>query len=341
MGPMVRAAALRGFVPLVDGLGGDGAGLLGHYRLTSEATLDDNALVPAATVGRVLETAASRLDCPDFGLRLAQRQDISILGPLAVAIENSPTMGDALDCASSFLFMHSPVLSVSRLPDPEGQAGVVGLLYESTAPTAQMSPQVVDLGLGVFHRIILLLHGGRYGLRSAHLPHAPLAAVDRYTGFFDADVRFNRDAAVLRVPTALISTPLRDRDNILRTIAIDYLDSHFADQGRTVTMQVRDALARSLGTTPIRIGPIARVLRVHPRTLQRHLAAEGTTFEAVLDDVRRDAAHRLLTRTDLPLSQVAAMTGFSEQSTLTRAARRWFGETPTRARRQGARGQSM
>jgi AraC-like DNA-binding protein len=337
MGPRIRAAALRGFTPLVDSLGGDGAALLGRFGLTGEALLDDNALVPAATVGRVLETAAATLDCPDFGLRLAQRQDTSILGPLAVAIENSPTIGDALDCASRFLFMHSPVLSVSRPADPEGQSGVVGVLYGTTEPGARLSPQVVDVGLGVVHRIILLLNGGRYGLRSAHLSHPPLAPISCYTEFFGADVRFDRAAALLRVPAALISTPLRDRDNILGAVAIDYLDSHFTDPRRTVTAQVHDALARSLGTTPMRISPIARLLRKHPRTLQRHLAAEGTTFEGVLDDVRREAAHRLLTRTDLPLSQVAAMVGFAEQSALTRAARRWFGDSPTHIRRNGTR----
>ncbi|WP_312858274.1 helix-turn-helix domain-containing protein [Pseudonocardia pini] len=53
----------------------------------------------------------------------------------------------------------------------------------------------------------------------------------------------------------------------------------------------------------------------------------------MLDEVRREAAHRLVTATDVPFAQVAAMVGLSAQSGLTRAVRRWFDTTPTALRR--------
>ncbi|MBW0101118.1 AraC family transcriptional regulator [Pseudonocardia sp. KRD291] len=356
MASMIRAAALRGLTPLVDSLGGDGAALLARFRVppgavdpvpvdpaAGDATEHGDAtdpggpdapdvLIRSATAGRILETAAAELDCPDLGLRLAEHQGPDVLGPLAVAVENSATMGEALDCASRFLFVHSPALRVSRIDDPEGAPGVMGLLYGSTEPDPP-PPQAVDLGLGVFHRIVLVLGGGPYGLRSAHLPHPPLAPVSRYREFFGTDVRFERDAAVLRVPSELASRPMHGGDETVRAIAIDYLENHFDRPGRTVTDRVRTALVRSLGTSPARIPSVARLLRMHPRTLQRHLAAEGTTFETVLDEVRREAAHRLITRSDLPFSQVTAMIGLAEQSALTRASRRWFGDTPRAVRR--------
>lgn len=335
MGSMLRAATLRGFAALVDRLGGDGESLLARFRIASAAIGDDDAVVPVTAVSRALETAASTLHCPDFGLRLAQQQDLSVLGPLAVAIENSPTMGEAMACASRFLFVHNPTLTISEESDPEGQPGVTALFYRSTDPNMYLTAQAVDLGLGLFHRTITLLHGGGYGLRAAHLPHPPLVPVTRYTEFFRADVRFNQRQAVLRVPYGLRSTPLHGRDEMLRTLALNYLTSHFPEPNHTRTAEVRRTIARSLGSTAIRIESISRLLRTHPRTLQRQLAAENTTFESVLDEVRRNTAHRLLTQTDLPLSQVAAMIGFSEQSALTRAARRWFGITPTGLRRAG------
>jgi AraC-like DNA-binding protein len=72
---------------------------------------------------------------------------------------------------------------------------------------------------------------------------------------------------------------------------------------------------------------------MHPRTLQRRLAAEGTTFEAIVDSARRSAALRLLTQTDVPMSQVALMVELAGPPSLTRACRRWFGRTPTQVRR--------
>jgi AraC-like DNA-binding protein len=331
MDPVVRAAGLRGLAPLVDRLGGDGAGLLARFGIPPEAPDTDDALVRASAGSRVLEVAAAELDHPDLGLRLAEQQDSAVLGPLAVAIENSSTLGEALDCTSRFLFVHSPVLSVDRVPDPDEQPGVIGLRYASTGRHA-LGPQVADLGLGLFHRIILLLNDGPYGLRSVHLPHPPLAPVDRYTAFFGADVRFDRPDAVLRVPAAIAATPIDGGDRMLRDLALDHLVTHYATPDGTVTARVRMLLDRTVGSAPVRIGTIARLLRMHPRTLQRRLAAESTTFEAVLDDVRRTVAHHLITATDLPFGQVTAMVGLTEQSALTRAAHRWFGASPRRLR---------
>jgi AraC-like DNA-binding protein len=335
MSSVVRGALFRGFPQVVDRLGGDGAALLARFRVPDGALDSDDALISTRTAGLLTETAAAELQCPDLGLRLAEVQDIGILGALSIALENSATLGEALDCASRFLFAHSPVSRVARIPDPDGAAGVVGLLYETIGEP--LPPQAVDHGLGLFHRIITQLHGGAYGLRAAHLPHPPLAPVSRYTGFFGADVRFDRPAAVLRVPAQLLSAEQPGADRLLRDITLDYLAAHFTGPGRTVTDEVRLLLARSLGTLPAHLAAVARLLGMHPRTLQRRLAAESTTFEAVLDEARRDAAERLITETDLPLSQVTALVGLTEQSALSRAGRRWFGQSPRELRRERKR----
>ncbi|MEQ3549403.1 AraC family transcriptional regulator [Pseudonocardia nematodicida] len=360
VGSLTRASALRGLPGLVDELGGDGEALLARFRIPVEAVEDTtpgpgpaahagpgrtgrpaagardpepDALLSTRAVARVLEAGAAELGCPDLGLRLAERQGPEILGPLAVAVQHSATLGDALDCASRYLYVHSPVLHVASVADPDGVPGVLGLEYGSTEP---LPPQVADLGLGVIHRISLMLAGGPYGLRSVHLPHAGRAGPARYREFFGADAHPDRPAAVLRVPADLVRRPLAGGDETVRALAIDYLETHFDRPGRTVTDRVRTAVDRTLGSGPVRIDAVAGLLRVHPRTLQRHLAAEGTTFERIVDEVRRDTAERLITRTALPFTQVAAMVGLTEQSALTRATRRWFGIAPRRLRRDGA-----
>jgi len=173
---MVRAAGLRGLPALIDDLGGDGRALFAAYGVAAALVDTDDAVIPSMVAGRLLETAAADRDCPDLGLRLAARQDTAILGPLAIAIENSATLGEALDCATRFLFVHSPALTIAQVADPSGRPGVVGLRYGSTEMDP-MPPQVCDNGLGLLHRITVLLSGGRYGLRSVHLTHRPLAPV--------------------------------------------------------------------------------------------------------------------------------------------------------------------
>jgi AraC-like DNA-binding protein len=73
----------------------------------------------------------------------------------------------------------------------------------------------------------------------------------------------------------------------------------------------------------------SRHFGIHRRTLARHLAAEGTTFRRVADEVRFELAGEMLQNPSVSLSQVAAALKFSEASAFTRAFRRWTGQSPT------------
>src|SRR5919206_99682 len=61
MGPVVRAASLRGLPALVDGLGGDSTALLARFGVTREAVASDDAVIAVRSAGLLLETAAAEL----------------------------------------------------------------------------------------------------------------------------------------------------------------------------------------------------------------------------------------------------------------------------------------
>jgi AraC-like DNA-binding protein len=332
MGPMIRAASLRGFVPVVRALGGDPDELLRRFEIPAEALGSEDGLISITAHDLMLERAADELACPDLGLRLAQSQDLSVLGPLAVAIESSSTAAQALECASRFMFVHSPALSIGIEADPSGRPGVVALRYRKDLLESPYSAQAIELGVGVFHGVVRGLVGGAVGLRSVMFPHQPLSPIRRYTDFFGVDVRFGAPMAALCVERRMLDAGFASADGSIRRLAIEHLARRHTDPSRLTSLRVRRALAESLGVAAPAVGDVARVLAVHPRTLQRRLAAEGTSFTRVLDDVRSDAAHRYITGTSLPFGQIAALVGFSEQSTLTHAVRRWRGVSPRQLR---------
>lgn len=333
----IRSAGLRGFRAVVGELGGD-PDLCARQAGLDPAALDtDDLLVPGVAVAAILEIAAEQLARPDLGLLIAARQDLSMLGPLALAIANSPTVGDTLECTSRYLFVHAPSLRVSLGPDPDGVRGVSALQYE-TAPGVPTPVQGTDLGLGFLHRAIRSLVGGSYGLRTVELPHQPLAPLSVYEEFFGARVLTGRPVAMLRLPDSLAAQPLAGADESIRRMALAFLAQQTPPDEDAYGPRVHDALTQTLGTSVPQIASVASLLAVHPRTLQRALAREGTTFARVLDDVRRDGAQRYLTTTDLSLGQVAGLLGLSEQSALTRCSRRWWGVPPRELRRQGVDG---
>jgi AraC-like DNA-binding protein len=70
-----------------------------------------------------------------------------------------------------------------------------------------------------------------------------------------------------------------------------------------------------------------------PRTLGRKLEREGTTFKELLDDLRRRLALRYVGASDLALSEIAFLLGFSQAAAFHRAFKRWTSQTPLEYRR--------
>ena len=338
MTAMVRASGLRGYGVLMRRLGGDPEAMLRRYRIAPQMLEDDDALLPLRSVVHLLEASAGVTQCPDFGLRLADSQDISVLGPLAIAMQNAPTVASALDTASRYLFVHSPGMALTVHPRSEAVAGAVEVRFELRLPGQVALRQTMDVCLGDIHRMVELLAGRGYALRAVTLPHTPVAPPRAYTRFFGAPVRFAQPHAGLHIARATFDLSVQAVNHALRQIAEDYLALHFGNPGQTVAVRVRHALQRTLGTAQGGKVAVAALLGMHPRTLQRHLAAERTGFEALREAVRQEMALRYLCETRIPLTQLAGLLGHSEQSVFTRACRRWFGMTPTALRRRAAAG---
>ena len=77
---------------------------------------------------------------------------------------------------------------------------------------------------------------------------------------------------------------------------------------------------------------LAELVPTSPRTFQRRLAAEGHSISSIIRDIRREQALARLARGGEPLAVIAAELGYSAQSSLSRAARRWTGAPPSRLR---------
>jgi AraC-like DNA-binding protein len=101
---------------------------------------------------------------------------------------------------------------------------------------------------------------------------------------------------------------------------------------RTVADDVRTILGRRMHGERPTVEKIADEMRMSPRTLQRRLEAAGTTYQELLDEVRRQSARRLLANTNLDAGEVAFLLGFEELNSFTRAFHGWEGTTPTRWR---------
>jgi AraC-like DNA-binding protein len=332
MTAVIRTGALRGYQNLVRELGGQPLRLLRRHDIQPASLEDEDALIPLRSLLHLMEATAQTLDCPDFGLRLGQRQDIGILGMLALAIQHSRTVDEALQCASRHLFVHSPAVVFSVLRVSAIDRTLAELRLEFQLPRLPQTRQFMDHCLAVTYRIVSLLLRDRNQLRAVCVDHTPLAPLSAYQRCFGAPTRIAQRHGALLIPPACLDEPLHSVNESLRRMAAEYLDVHFPAPGQSISARVRLALSRTLGSAPARREDVAQMLALHPRTLLRRLAAEGCSFEQLREEVRREAALRYLCDPGIPLAQVAELLGLSEQSALTRSCRRWFGRTPSQLR---------
>lgn len=326
---LIRGTALQGFDDLVRELGGDPATFLELAHLRPETVGDHDSFISYRSVVGVLEAAASATGAGDFGRRLATRQGLEILGPLGVAARTAPTVGAALHAIEQYLSVYSPALAVTVRPVPDRALAAFDWRLQAVHPPPHR--QAAELGLGVSIRVFQLLAGLDFRPTTVLLKHEPLTDPADYADYFGCRVEFSAPVYAFRFPQDILTRPLA-ADGAVHDVVQQYLSTIAVPTATSTIDTVVRLIRRMLPTGALDLDLVASHLAQNRRTLQRQLAAQGSTFADLVDQVRQEEAERYLRETDMPLGQLAGILGFSEQSVLSRACTRWFGESPRAVR---------
>ncbi|MDZ8117444.1 AraC family transcriptional regulator [Pontiella agarivorans] len=159
---------------------------------------------------------------------------------------------------------------------------------------------------------------------------------DKHETYFGCPVHFEADCDAVLVSEETLATPNRLGDATICAFFDAHLETELAERSdrhglnKRVSIQVSQSLSE--GAPSIEI--ISRRLGMSSRTLQRRLAEQDLSFKQLVDESRRELAQRLLIQSEYSLSEIAFLTGFSEQSAFNRAFKRWAGQTPRSYRLQ-------
>jgi AraC-like DNA-binding protein len=166
--------------------------------------------------------------------------------------------------------------------------------------------------------------------------HAQPDDISQYkTIFGDNKVLFGMPNNGFSFPAELLEAPLPSADDKLHALIRKHADALIAElpRAQSFTQRVRELLLKELeGGNPSAVR-IASALHMSGRTLTRRLEDEGTTFKDLLDDLRKSLSLRYVGSTDLGLSEVAFLLGFSQSAAFHRAFKRWTQQTPLEYRR--------
>lgn len=150
-----------------------------------------------------------------------------------------------------------------------------------------------------------------------------------YVLFFPGPAQFNQQVTAIHFDRNLLSSPVRQHPSTVQDFLAgapkDWMFVSFAE--RIVSHHVREHLESQL-TEDTTIQRVAADLLMSTRTLARRLHEEGTSFQAIKNELRRDVAIQLLTQTELPTAIISARIGFHDDTSFYRAFHRWTGSSP-------------
>jgi AraC-like DNA-binding protein len=324
MREIIRASAWSGLAALVDELGGDGETLLAAVHLDPKLLEDPERYLSLKQFIDFQALAAEKLKRKDFGLRFGERQNLSILGALSIAIVNSPTARHAIEIAARFMHVHNPAyqLSLAPVPDSSFEFLACAVHIRNPARREQNDERIV----ANLHKSMQQIGGEQYRPHAIWFAHGPISSMSIYRDVFGVTPLFNQPSQGILLDRAMLDAWRPGGSSQMRDIAEKYLLQQSVTDEKVYTKSVAN-MARSL----LRGGEFtpeqtAKALGVHARTLQRRLQDEGTSFEKIKDDARREWAESLLVQPSVSLSQIALMLGYADPSAFSRSCRRWFGE---------------
>ncbi|MFZ5724590.1 MAG: AraC family transcriptional regulator [Pseudomonadota bacterium] len=304
------------------------AELLAQAGVDAQTFANPTALVPLIDVVRLFACALGRTGDNALGLRLGGNVQPRSYPVLGYVIMGSADLGEAIDRLLRFERIVGELGRASL--DDEGADNLL-LRWDCPVPMpyARYLRDAAVAGWVGFARSLLDNARAPLEARFEH-PEPPAAEREAYERFFRCPVRFSAPHTGIVFPRVWLQLPLRSADPALGGIMEEHAARLLADfsSGINLANEVRSAIYRHLPGGEPEIETVAEDLGMTVRALQARLRKADVTFSDLVDDIRKSLAAVLVADERLTLVNVALLLGFAEQSSFTRAFRRWYGMAP-------------
>lgn len=179
------------------------------------------------------------------------------------------------------------------------------------------------------HRLLRYFNRLARPLRVCFDYPAPTYASE-YRRIFSGAERFDQPQTTIVFDQALMGAARRYHDEEFYRTLGELGDSRVLrlDRGASYVDRINDFLAAHAAPGKVNLVSVADALALSPRSLRRHLAAEGTSYGVVVNDALASRARRLLSVEQRTIDETAHAMGYSERSAFHRAFKRWTGTTP-------------
>ena len=309
-----RSAAFSCYLPAARFVGLDPYPILRNAGIDPRLLEDAQSWLPAPAVAKILEQSAALSGRDDFAIMIAECQTLATLGPVALLVEHERSVRDIIQAAIEFRSLISDAITIG-LQQYDGTADIAFEIEPS-------SPQLASLVVSSAYNILIDAVEGAWRPSTIHFRQSAPRRLATYTRFFQCPIHFDDGFDGFSCDSATLDRPNPSAQPTLASYArsLLYLTPEM-DLSSSFTERVKSSILLLLRHGSPTLHRTADALGMSSRSVQRRLAAEGHSFEKILNDVRKRLSTRYLGQSAQSISEVAYNSGFSSVS----AFSRWFG----------------
>jgi AraC-like DNA-binding protein len=297
-------------------------------RLPGIVTNDPDRRVSESTAEAVWRLAATMTNDAAIGVHLAEWLPRGALDLIEYAVRSSASLGSGLERFARYGCLVSDRVAARTEANESG----LQLIIRDVGSSA-LHPARAEFALALALKLARDVTGVPIVPLQVAFAHQRPDDDSEHRRFFRVPVRFAAGANTMIVSAIDVARPLPGADAALSAIVRRRLDQVLPrgavlPTSASLSARVRRMLVEDLGQTTLTADSVARALALSRRTLTRRLGEEGTSFRAILDDVRAELSRAMLQDRSLSIADVAFFLQYSEPAAFHRSFRRWTGQTP-------------
>ena len=308
-----------------------------RYELMSHAelrALGAESVLQAKPDQRIAESSyialwdrlAQSKHAPGLGLRIGQTINPNAKGLLASWVSQTTTLGEAL----SVFIEHIALMNPSECWDVERYKGRCVLRFSLRNEGAYPS-MVIERSMSAMLAWAKLLSGHELPIIKASFNFIEPNYINDFYEVFGADICFSSGQNSLEFDSSLLDFSVVSGNQFLKNIIQEKAKSAWkaiaSDVSLTERIQSQITSELDAGRT-VSVMSLSDQLNVSRQTLYRQLKQEGTSFQTMYDEARKQRALAQLKRKNVSIQALSLELGFKDSSSFYKAFKRWCGVSP-------------
>lgn len=310
--------------------GADRRALAERSGIHPDDLIDPDGRVPMARYVALMSAAKTLCQAPALALHLGAHQDLKEMSVVGLICYAAPTMGEAL----VELNRYGALVAEVDVPGAGGRFQVAQhdgeLWLVDTRRDPNSFPELTESTWSRFIAETSRHFPGAAFAKAVHVTHPAPAYAAEYEQVLKVPVTFEAARNAIMIDPSWLALELHNPSRYAFGVLSDHAARLLAslENAATTRGRVEGLLIPLLHKGDLGMSDAARQLGLSRQTLYRRLKAEGLTYEALVDDLRRRMALHYLDGAKTSVNETAYLVGFSDPSSFSRAFKRWTGSSP-------------